>query len=316
MKKALKIIGIVLLSILVLIILFLLTVFIYNKIMLNNEKSLFADHIGEMVEIDGHNMCVYTEGEGEHTLVFLSGSGTASPILDFKGLYSRLSDEYKIVVIEKFGYGFSDVVDTERSFDTILRQDREALAKMGIEGPFILCPHSMSGLETILWAQEYPDEVEAVVGLDMVLPRTYDDFDFDGIYRFEKLAVFARDLGLIRFYYSDSYLPSELTKEEKELYRAIACKIAVNVDIINEGLAITDAVKEIDSKPKPDVPMIMFVSDGTETKGNDWVGNHHKYAADLTNAKVIELDCGHYVHNFKQDQICTEMKEFISKLDD
>ena len=315
MKKVLKIIGIIALSILILIVLFLLTVLIYNKIMMNNEKSLFDDHPGEMVDIDGHNMCVYTEGEGDHTLLFLSGSGTASPILDFKSLYSRLSGGYKIVVIEKFGYGFSDVIGTERSFDTILRQDREALSKLGIEGPFILCPHSMSGLETILWAQEYPDEVEAVVGLDMVLPRTYDDMDFDSIYRFEKLAAFARDLGLVRFYYSDSSLPSELTKEEKELYRAIACRIAVNDDIINEGRAITDAVREIDSKPKPDVPMIMFVSDGTEIKGTDWIEKHYEYASDLTNAKVIELGCGHYVHNFKPDKICEEMKEFISKLD-
>ena len=127
MKKALKIIGIVLLSILILLVLFLLIVFIYNLIMLNDEKALFDDHIGEMVEIDGHNMCIYTEGEGDHTLLFLTGSGTASPILDFKSLYSRLSGEYKIVVIEKFGYGFSDIVDEERSFDTIFRQDREAL---------------------------------------------------------------------------------------------------------------------------------------------------------------------------------------------
>lgn len=32
--------------------------------------------------------------------------GTCSPILDFKSLYSLLSDEYKIAVVEKFGYGF------------------------------------------------------------------------------------------------------------------------------------------------------------------------------------------------------------------
>ena len=162
-------------------------------------------------------------------------------------------------------------------------------------------------------AVERLDET-AVVGLDMVLPRTYDDFDFDSIYRFEKLAALARDLGLIRFYYSDGSLPSELSKEEKELYRAIACKIAVNVDIINEGQAITDAVREIDSKPKPDVPMIMFVSDGTEVKGTDWIEKHYEYASDLTNAKVIELGCGHYVHNFKQEQISEKMKEFIGNI--
>ena len=291
----------------------LLVIYVYNRVKMKQEEPLLANPPGQMVEVDGHMMCVYEEGEGEHTLLFLSGSGTAAPILDFKSLYSLLKDDYRIVVIEKFGYGFSDVVDDERSFDTILRQDREALEKAGIEGPFVLCPHSMSGLESIMWAQDYPDEVEAIIGLDMVLPRTYDEFDFDGVFRFEKLAALARELGIVRFYYSDSSLPSALSKEEKELYRAIACRNAVNIDVINEGLSITEAVREIDSKPKPDVPMIMFLSDGKEVKGTNWIENHYDYVSDLTDAKVIELDCGHYVHNFMQDRIAEDIKEFIGE---
>ena len=308
MKKAFKMLGKILLALILVLAVSLFAVFVYNKIKMKQEEQLLENPLGQMIEVDGHSMCIYEEGDGEHTLLFLSGSGTAAPILDFKSLYTLLKDDYHIIVIEKFGYGFSDVVDEERSFDTLLRQDREALAKAGINGPFILCPHSMSGLEAIMWAQDYPDEVEAIVGLDMVLPRTYDDFDFDGVFRFEKLAAFAREMGIVRFYYSDSSLPSALSKEEKELYRAIACRKAVNVDIINEGLAITDAVREIDGKPKPDVPMIMFVSDGKEVKGSNWVENHNDYALDLTDAKVIELECGHYVHNFKQTQIAEEIK--------
>ena len=291
----------------------LLVIYVYNRIKIKQEEPLLANPLGQMVEVDGHMMCVYEEGEGEHTLLFLSGSGTAAPILDFKSLYSLLKDNYHIVVIEKFGYGFSDVVDAERSFDTILRQDREALEKAGIEGPFVLCPHSMSGLESIMWAQDYPDEVEAIIGLDMVLPRTYDEFDFDGVFRFEKLAVLARELGIVRFYYSDSSLPAALSKEEKELYRTIACRKAVNVDVINEGLSITEAVREIDGKPKPDVPMLMFLSDGKEVKGTNWIENHYDYVSDLTDAKVVELGCGHYVHNFMQDRIAEEIREFNSK---
>ena len=313
MKKFFKFIGKALLVLLIVLVLALAVIFIYNRIKMKQEEPLLAEPLGQLIEVDGHNMCIYTEGEGDHTLLFLSGSGTAAPILDFKSLYSLLKDDYRIVVIEKYGYGFSDIVDTERSFDTILRQDREVLAKAGIEGPFILCPHSMSGLEAIMWAQDYPEEVEAIVGLDMVLPRTYDDFDFEGILRYEKLAAFAREMGIVRFYYSDSSLPSALSKEDKELYRAIACKVAVNVDIINEGYAITDAVKEIDSKPKPDVPMLMFVSDGKEVRGLNWTGAHHEYASDLTKAKVIELDCGHYVHNFEQELIAKEIRKFIKQ---
>ncbi|MCR5166409.1 MAG: alpha/beta hydrolase [Oscillospiraceae bacterium] len=313
MKKIIKISGIVILVVIIVLVLSLAVICVYNRIKMKQEEPLLEKPLGKMIEIDGHRMCVYEEGKGEHTLLFLSGSGTAAPILDFKSLYSLLADDYHIVVIEKFGYGFSDVVDDERSFDTILRQDREALEKAGIKGPFVLCPHSMSGLESIMWAQDHPDEVEAIIGLDMVLPRTYDDFDFEGVFRYEKLAAFAREMGIVRFYYSDSSLPSALSKEEKELYRAIACRKAVNIDIINEGISITGAVGEIDSKPKPDVPMLMFLSDGTEIKGTNWAENHYDYASDLTDARVIELDCGHYVHNFRQDEIAKEIREFIGK---
>ena len=311
MKKVFKALGIILLVLVLVVGLALAASFVYHRIMLKQEEPMLAQPLGQMVEVDGHNMCVYTEGEGEHTLLFMSGSGTPAPILDFKSLYSLLNDDFKIVVIEKYGYGFSDIVDTERSFTTILRQDREALEKAGIEGPFILCPHSMSGLEAIMWAQDYPDEVEAIVGLDNVLPITYDNFDVEGTLKLEKYISFARDAGLLRFYYSDSFLPDALTSEEKDLYRAIASRNTCNVDIVNEGHAITEAVKIIDSKPKPDVPMIMFISDGKETKGSDWVGNHYAYAEDLSNAKVIELGCGHYVHYFEPDRIASEIRTFI-----
>lgn len=45
-----------------------------------------------------------------------------------------------------------------------------ALDKAGIQDPYVLCPHSLSGLEALYWAQKYPDEVEAIVGLDMAVP--------------------------------------------------------------------------------------------------------------------------------------------------
>ena len=139
------------------------------------QKRNLLTPLGKLVEVNGHNMSVYTEGDGDKTFVFMSGSGTCSPILDFKSLYSLLSNEYKIAVVEKFGYGFSDVVDKNRDIDTILSETRMALDKAGIEPPYVLCPHSMSGLEALYWAQKYPEEVEAIVGLDMAVPDYYDE---------------------------------------------------------------------------------------------------------------------------------------------
>ena len=115
MKKAKKIIIILL----VLFIVILVAIYINHRIQLNKEEKLKTP-LGKLIEVDGHQMSVYVEGNGDKTIVFMSGGGTCSPILDFKSLYSTLSDNYKIVVVEKFGYGYSDIVDKDRSIDLML----------------------------------------------------------------------------------------------------------------------------------------------------------------------------------------------------
>lgn len=290
--------------------------FVYNKAALAKEAELLRRPLGQMVEVDGRKMCAHVQGEGARTLVFLSGSGTVSPILDFKSLYSLLSDDFRIVVIERFGYGFSDIVGTERSFDTILRQDREVLAKLGIEEPYILCPHSMAGLEAILWVQMHPEEVASIVGLDMALPRSYDDFDFGSVQRLGRFADIGRAVGFMRFLYTDAALPASFSHGEKALWHAIASRIAVNETVVNEGLAVPAACAAIDAMDKPDVPMMMFVSDGSQTRAKNWVGLQHDYAAGLSNARVIELGCGHYVHNFEPVRIAAEMRAFLGAVEE
>ena len=317
MKKACKIIGKLFLGLLLLIVLFLIIMTVYNQIMLKKNKDLYETPLGQLVAVDGHNMSIYTEGAGEHTIVFLSGHGTASPILDFKPLFSRLSDDYKIVVVEKFGYGFSDLVDGERDIDTILRQDREALEKCGIEAPYVLCPHSFSGYEATRWAQEYPDEVEAIVGLDMCTPHCMDvnklkedhsDYAFMG-----GLARFMKAAGIFRLFdYNES---GELSEEDCAIYKEIACHKNMNDTMQNEGMieniiALND---ERNSAPLPTVPMILYVSN---EPSNDeyWVGGMQAMADASSDGTLIQLDCGHYVHHYAYERISADMKAFIENL--
>src|SRR5690625_5849783 len=169
-KRFKRVMLIILTGIISIFVLILSVSFINHKIQLSKEEELFVP-TGQLVEINSHQMHVYSEGNGQETLIFMSGGGTSSPVLDFKSLYSLLSEKYKIVVIEKFGYGFSEVTDVERDIDTILSESREALLKLGVTGPYILFPHSMSGIEALRWAQVYTDEVKAIVGLDMAVPE-------------------------------------------------------------------------------------------------------------------------------------------------
>ena len=319
MKKALKITGKILLGLLIILAVFLIIMTIYNQIMLRKNRSLYETPLGQLVEVDGHNMSIYTEGSGEHTIVFMSGWGTPSPILDFKPLYSRLSDENRIVVVEKFGYGFSDIVDGERDFDTILRQDREALKKAGIEGPYVLCAHSFSGYEATLWAQKYPDEVEAIVGLDMCTANSKSEELYKKEQSLMKLAIginkFEKATGLLRLGSLDQ--SGTLTEEENNIYTEMSCHNLLNETIMNEGKQdIERAVNaEINDSALPTVPMILYLSPDSTQADESWEKGAQAMADASANGRLIKLDCGHYVHDFEYERISADIKELIAELD-
>ena len=313
-SKFLKVIFIIV----AVIVLFIIVSFVRHKICSFREKELLTP-LGKLVEVNDHNMSVYTEGEGDKTLVFLSGGGTCSPILDFKSLYSLLSNEYKIAVVEKFGYGFSDVVDEQRDIDTILSETRMALEKAGIEGPYVLCPHSMSGLEALYWAQKYPEEVEAIIGLDMAVPAYYDEMHIS--IPITKLGQYGAALGITRWIpglaESDAIKAGTLSEEEKEIYRAVFYQRTATVTMIDEVKAVKDNAKTVKENGVPQVPMLLFISNGSGGTGfteETWRKIPKEYIAGCDNASYIELDCPHYVHDYEYEKISEEIRNLLKKM--
>lgn len=313
-SKFLKVIFIIV----AVIVLFIIVSFVRHKICSFRERKLLTP-LGKIVEVNGHNMSVYTEGEGDKTLVFLSGGGTCSPILDFKSLYSLLSNEYKIAVVEKFGYGFSDVVDEQRDIDTMLSETRMALEKAGIEGPYVLCPHSMSGLEALYWAQKYPEEVEAIIGLDMAVPAYYDEMRIS--IPITKLGQYGAALGITRWIpslaESDAIKIGTLSEEEKEIYRAVFYQRTATVTMIDEVKAVKDNAKTVKENGVPQVPMLLFIFNGSGGTGfteETWRRIPKEYIAGCDNASYIELDCPHYVHDYEYEKISEEIRNLLKKM--
>lgn len=264
-KKAMKIVCIIIVSLIIL----LLIVYIDHQVHLKMETELRSP-LGQIVEVDGHNMSVYIEGTGDMTLVFMSGGGTCSPILDFKSLYSLLSDQYKIAVVEKFGYGFSDIVDKSRDIDSILKDTRAALIEAGLTAPYILCPHSMSGLEALYWAQKYPNAVKY----------------------------------------------GTLSDLEKEIYKAIFYSRTATVTMINETESVKENAKKVNNVGVPQLPMLLFISDGSGGTGFDketWRKIPIEYLSKVDDGKYIELDCPHYIHNYEYKKISESIITFLSE---
>lgn len=310
-KRIFKVIGIIL----GIICLALLALYVNHKIQLSREKHLLKP-LGELVEVDSRKMSIYTESSGEQTIVFMSGSGTCSPILDFKSLYSLLSDKYRIVVVEKFGYGFSDITDTSRDIDTMLENTRTALSEAGISRPYVLCPHSMSGIEALYLGQKYPSEVSAIVGLDMSVPEAYENMQIN--IPLMKFLQFGANIGITRigdFSESAAITNGTLTDEEKDIYRAIFFTRTLTNDMINEVSSIKSSAEKVGNSEMPQIPMLLFCSDGSGGTGytkEQWQGMQADFAKQ-TNSEIIYLDCGHYVHDYEYNRIADEIMLFLDR---
>lgn len=291
--------------------------FITHKIQLSKEASSFIP-MGEMVEVNGHQMHVYTEGSGEETLVFMSGGGTSSPVLDFKSLYTLLSDQYKIVVIEKLGYGFSEITDTDRDIARILAETRAALNGLGINEPYILVPHSMSGIEALKWAQIYPEEIKAIIGLDMAVPAAYDKLDINMF--FVHLGAFAAKTGITRWVpslsESDAIKYGTLTDEEKELAKVIFNRRTSTENMINEIKSIQANAEKVSAGVKVNHPMLLLSSNGEETGfvAEEWVKIQEDFTNESAARKLIALDAAHYIHAIDYQRVAEEIQLFIEQM--
>jgi pimeloyl-ACP methyl ester carboxylesterase len=310
-KKIMKIICIIIAMLMIL----LLIVYVNHLVHLKKEVDLRLP-LGQLVEVDGHNMSVYIEGAGDATLVFMSGGGTCSPILDFKSLYSLLSGKYQIAVVEKFGYGFSDIVDKNRDIESILEDTRAALTTAGLTAPYVLCPHSMSGLEALYWAQKYPDEVSAIIGLDMAVPEYYDSMTIN--IPLMRAAGWAAHLGVTRFIPgisdSDAIQHGTLSETEKEIYRALFFSRTATVTMLNEMERVKENAEKVDSLEVPQLPMLLFLSDGSGGTGFDketWRKIPIQYLSQVEGGEYIELDCPHYVHDYEYKVISEQIIAFL-----
>lgn len=269
---------------------------------------------GELVTINNHKIHIYRQGNiNNPKLVFMAGSATVAPVYDFKVLYEKLVDDFRIIVIEKFGYGYSDIFKTPCDIDTLVSIQKQALNIVEETGPYILVPHSMSGLEAIRWKQKYPDDIMAIIGIDMTTPLTYKNWTDKEITRRIRIIKIANKLKLHiipKFYPLNNRC---LTQDEINQQKILMRRNAFNICYINEAKEVLNNSRIVSRNGKIKCPALLFCSNGKETSKN-WVKSQQEFAT-IMNAKLICFDCGHYIHYYQSNDMNKEIVEFMKKLE-
>lgn len=289
----------------------LLVSFIYHRLDLQREKASL-NPVGQMVSVNGHEMSVFVKGNGPQTLVFLSGAGTASPILDFKDLYDGLSKQYKIVVVERAGYGYSEDTSKSRDVSEVLSETRQALAKAQVSGPYIILSHSMASLETLLWQEKYPSEIQAVIGLDWALPESYAHLKMHP--QILRMARLGSQLGLLRYIPSRLYVPNEnLSSSDRRLYQRIAYRQILSQAMLNESLSVKENAKKVDAKINSQIPTLLLVSngEGTSFSKEEWRNYAARFAKDQKNIELTFYDAPHYLYHYQTKEVVAKIEDFI-----
>ena len=295
----------------VVLILFLGGTFGFHQLSLQKESKLLMP-IGKKVVVNGHQMNVYINGEGSETIVFLSGAGIASPILDFKNLTDSLSKKYKVVVVERAGYGFSEDSDQSRDVMTVFSETRQALSQAEVSGPYVIVSHSMASLETLAWQEKYPNEVRALIGLDWALPASYKDLKEHPTLM--TLAYWTSKIGLLRYFPESFYIKNPtLTETERQQYKLLAYKQLMSQAMLHESRLAKENAKKVPSSINPKIPALLLVSngEGTTFSQSEWQRYAERFASDQSNVQVVYMDAPHDLYHYQSNAIVSRIKEFL-----
>lgn len=311
-RKAIKYISVSLISLVVLWIAF-------HQIMVLFEKNKY-EATGQLVEVDGKNMHVHVEGEGPKTILLLPGLGTSAPVLDFEPLVDELSKSNRVVVVEPFGYGWSEKTKKDRTVENVVGEVRAALQEAEIEGPFILMPHSIGGIYSMYYANTYPEEVEAIVGVDPTLPAAVDYFDVP-VPTMPGFLKAVGPSGIARIVVAgneEDFLPlaeeGTYSAENLELTKILTVWNGYNKNIIMEANEISNNIaKTINLSFPSDIPVMIFTpkDEKVNPAGRSTMTFYEEQLKNVEKNKIVPLDGHHYLHWTNAEEMSKHVGEFI-----
>lgn len=120
--------------------------------------------LGRLVELGGHHLHVNCSGRGSPIVLVENGLGDFS--FDWVLVQARVETFTRICTYDRAGYAWSAPGPLPRTFDQINLELRDALEKLGENGPYILVGHSYGGPVMRNFALTYPKDSAGLVLVD------------------------------------------------------------------------------------------------------------------------------------------------------
>ncbi|MCB5274699.1 Lipase 1 [Arthrobacter sp. SO5] len=285
------------------------------NVLLERQERASITPYGERISIAGGTVNVYRNGHAGQPIVLLSGLGTAAPALDFAPLIRELAD-FNVVVVEGFGYGYSDMSASERTNKNISTGVHEVLGKLNLAQPYVLAGHSIAGFYLLDYANRYPAEVSAVIGIDPTVPAAKSgpvEVQAGGV-SLERILSFTgvvRDItavapGLVE---PDG---DAFTADERERMRLMMSWNLGNPAVADETARIGNNASDLRGVSYPDgLPVLIFVSGAGSAAQAAKSASLESLLQNVKRHQIIPLDAGHYLHWTQAKPMAAAIRKFL-----
>ncbi|ORX44878.1 hypothetical protein BCR36DRAFT_585984 [Piromyces finnis] len=282
---------------------------------------------GTSMDVNGHNMVIDIVGESnEPSIVLLSDYNIPSPVIYYKPLTELLSKTYKVITIEPFGYGLSDIVNEERTIENIVTELHSCIEQLKLKDYYLMA-HSLGGMYSLYYSNKYSNEVKGAIGFDTIVPKIEESMktEVDSLYKTVNSDHIKNIIGYNRMAstLNNDYLivplmnPSNYTytDDEKEMFTNIELNKGFNKSIRNEGRKIDYNLGMIHNMKYPkNMTLLNFIS----TERCDSLPNYQKLQTDVGDEsisnEIIKITGKHkdflFQHN---DEIIKNLNKLIQE---
>lgn len=272
-----------------------------------------TDPYGDRVRITGGQVNVSVSGDGERTVVLLGGYGTPSPVLDFAPLVDELDDTYTVVVVERFGYGYSDLEVTERTVENVSVELHDTRATLHVTD-CVLVAHSMAAIYALDYVNRFPREVSALVTLDGTVPEAFTVAPPIGMgQRLMSVTGWVRWMTMLDPTLTAPSAPAGVYSDRAlERIRLMTIWNYANPAITDEGTQSAANLSAVAGLTyPPDLPVLAFVSHQLVDAHPRWRPAHQQQLDSVRRGELVVLDGGHYLHWTHSQHITESLTAFL-----
>ncbi len=307
--------GRILLGLLALTVLLAVSGATYEAIMAVGDTKRYPPP-GQLVDVGGHRLHLHCVGQGSPTVVLDAGLGAFS--LDWGAVQPEIATKTRVCAYDRAGLGWSEPGPRPRSPQQFADELHTLLTNAGIEGPYVLVTHSISGKTARLFASKHPDQVAGMVLVDARHESVDDHLTPEQVaaedaqqQQFQDMIKWMARFGLVRLLWAPgwpSMLPGSenLSPESRTTIGVLQARPQQIESALAEGQGRMESNSLLRAAaPLGNKPLVVLASAQTIDNLPSWKEAQQIMTGLSSNSRLIIAPGGHAVH-FEQPALVVE----------